>query len=236
MNINIILICWPGVEENVEHIASEITGAGWSVTVIYSESNDDNKLMPKGPGTWIKTPDSWYYGSKLNFILNNFSAEVLLQIHGDVHCLAWPNLVSHCLESFDKIPHLKIWSPNVEGTFWTSDRVSLSEFVCDDRHYLNITNTDTMVWGLSRDTQDFLKSTSLTKNNLGWGVDWAACAYAYYHRSKVLRDLSITVNHPLKTGYNIQSALFQESRYLSELPAEYRAILDLIQLFSRKSM
>ena len=41
-------------------------------------------------------------------------------------------------------------------------------------------------------------------NNLGWGIEWSAIAYADTHDLLVLRDLGVRVRHRRGTDYSHQ--------------------------------
>lgn len=233
MSISIFIICWPGVEENAREIASRLSSHRQNVFVIYSKRN--NAGSEHGPGTWINTPDSWYYGRKLDFILSlNLVSDVILQIHADVTCADWNFLVNRCEATFSQIEKVGIWGPLVDGTYWTDERVCTGCIERADQSFLNVTITDTMVWAISSGVQEFLRSTNLTQNNHGWGVDWAASAYAYSNNLLVVRDKGVQVKHPMGTGYSSIVAAEEEKAYLSELNPNLLPLLNVMNFYSRR--
>jgi hypothetical protein len=64
-----------------------------------------------------------------------------------------------------------------------------------------------------------LKQMDLPANNLGWGVDWAALAFAYTNGFVAVGDRGVLIHHPLGTGYDRGKASQLMRVFLSGLTA-----------------
>ncbi len=224
--LHTFIICWPGKEEYAEQISSHLVGGVDPVTVIYSTSDES---VRNGSGTWVQVPNAWFYGRKFRRAAELSSADITLIIHADVSCTDWKRIVDRCKEIHEIVPSLGVWSPEVNFTPWDTPSVEISR---DPENQLSfVTQTDGIVWSVSKPVLERLKELEYEENNLGWGIDWAAISFAYANNLLVARDLSVEVVHPRSTGYGYGDACGQMDRFLAQLSRQEQVACKLLSDF-----
>jgi hypothetical protein len=81
-----------------------------------------------------------------------------------------------------------------------------------------VAQTDGIVSSMTADIVRYLKTLDYDDNNLGWGIDWTAIAFATCNGRLAVRDGSVLVRHPRGTGYDRREAKAAELRFISRLP------------------
>ena len=87
---------------------------------------------------------------------------------------------------------------------------------------------DGIVWALSADVCNRLRTFDYRVNNVGWGVDWAAATFALATGREVLVDISVHVEHPMSRGYDTSDAEAQMDVFLTHLDDREQAMRTLI--------
>ena len=223
-DLKIVIICWPGVEENAKFISKQLEKAGYSPAIIYSTKKNSNL---NGPGQWIKVSDEFYYGRKFLKIITEFSYDILLQIHADAFCDDWLGLVERCYSIHCTYEYIGVWSPTPDNSAWQNNEVFLSEL--GDSGLISVAQTDCIVWSIKKTVSERLKKMNITKNNLGWGIDWAAICFCYCSGYLVVRDLNFTIKHKLGTGYLANEAGKQMNDFLEELSTQEKIMYHLLR-------
>ena len=175
---------------------------------------------------WQIVDNSWFFGKKFEHSINSNRGDIFLLIHADADVDDWQELVIRCRSAFAAFADLGVWAPNIDYTPWTSNRTSIG--MLTGEHEI-VAQTDGIVWALSCLVVERLKKFDYTNNNLGWGIDWAAIAFAFANRLLVLRDHSIHVRHPKGTGYQHERANLQMRGFLQQLTLQERLILVLLE-------
>ncbi|WP_202359944.1 hypothetical protein [Mesorhizobium sp. 131-3-5] len=166
-------------------------------------------------GDWIKIDNDHYYGMAFKQALACFDGDVLLQIQGDVFVDDSGELVNLCYKRFYSDLSLGIWSPEIDSTAFPTKNVDIMN--TSDPALKIVAMTDCIVWALKSSVVRFLRTLDYTNNNLGWGIDWAACAYCFANKLSVVRDASLSVVHPPGSGYGHDEARRQQHLFLSQL-------------------
>ena len=231
MTIHGMVFCWPGQEQNTIDIVRALSGHVERLTVIDATASAIPSL---GQCDWVKVDPRYYFGMKFCSALKVFDGDVLLQVQADASCDDWPALAARCRHAFG-LNGLGIWAPDVNYSRWNTDVVHLAD--TDDPNLKLVTQTDCIVWAMSRAVAGRMRRLDYTKNNLGWGVDWAAIAYCYASKLAVIRDISICVRHPQSTGYAKRTAAEQMNAFLGQLDypekIQHRLLMNTVRLNAR---
>lgn len=224
MKVHVFVIAWPGVQEQAKCIAAQVQGHADSLTVIYSSADGSEW---SGAGDWRQVSNEWFFGWKFQQALQWFRGDVLLVLHADAHHPNWAEVVSRCRQRFETIEALGVWAPECDNTFWPLDQVAIARW--KESECFMVSQTDCIVCAFSAKVVHRLNQLKLDDNNLGWGIDWAAIAYAYSHHQLVLMDTSLKIAHALGTGYAKDQALQQMTSFLRQLTPQEQVVLQLLQ-------
>lgn len=224
MKFKIYIICWPGVEKNAIDISNILFNSGEDVTVIYSTK--DNSDLSGGNGHWIKVSDNDYYGRKFRLTLSDLSFDVMLHIHADAICGDWPQLVRRCKEVHINNKFIGVWSPTPDNSAWMNQKIQIANLFGSD--LIAAAQTDCIVWSLTHAVANRLKKLDFERNNLGWGIDWAAITFCYTNNLIAVRDKSINIIHPKGTGYLTKEANTQMQLFLNQLTLQEKITYKLL--------
>ena len=223
MIIHAIIFCWPGQERNTFDLVQQLLPLVECLTVIDASL----QILPRGQQCeWVKVNTNYYYGMKFYTALSVFKGDILLQIQADAASNDWAQLVSRCREAFLN-KAMGVWAPDVDYTFWTTPLVRLMPTTKPG--VIQVTQTDCIVWAMSRCIVERMQQFDYHHNHLGWGIDTAAIAYAYANKYWVVRDITLRVLHPRGSGYDRQEAVAQMNRFLSQLDYSEKIQLLLLQ-------
>ena len=222
MKTHAFIICWPGKEAYAKKIAEEIINYVDFLTVIYS-TKDDSSIQ--GAGNWHKVPDDWYYGKKFEEILKFFNEDLMIQIHADTEFYNWEFLIEECKTAFIT-DNIGIWAPDFNNTAWDLKSVLLK---INKNSIHDVCQTDCIIWALNKYVCNRLSQFNYSKNNIGWGIDWAAICFCYCNNFRVIRDSRIFVDHHLGSGY-IHSEAFSEMKlFLNQMNDQEKNMLNALQ-------
>jgi hypothetical protein len=215
VTLHAVIFCWPGKETNARCIASVLHDHVEHLAVIYK---NDNGRTEDGWGEWHKVPNQWYFGRQCKRSFELFRGDVLLQIQADVYYRDWPRLVRRCREAFRSSARVGVWAPDV---FYCAHPPELTRLAPGGwEQMINVSRTDGIVWALARPVVTLLDQLNYEVNNLGWGIDDAAAAYARFLDLRVLIDTSLSPEHPKGSGYSHGDALRQRQAFISQLPKQ----------------
>jgi hypothetical protein len=214
MRIHLFIFCWPGQVENAQRVLLAMRNHAENIHVIDASGEVEGGAVDG----WIPVDTSAYYGHQFREALNRFDGDVLLQVQADASSQDWPRLIAVCRQRYEKIANLGIWGPELDYTWWTTERARLYDL--PGTGLIGVGQTDCIVWALRKDIVAFLKTLNYSDNNLGWGIDWAAIAYAMVNRLFVLRDTTVSVVHPKGSGYGHGDAKLAMAKFLGQLPAD----------------
>ncbi len=226
--IQVFVISWNGMHDKAEAIAQAIHPVVDRVSVIYSNKDETEEM---GTGHWEQVSNEYYFGRKFKRALDLFTGDIFVLIQADAYHENWPQVLRRCAGSFG-IPELGVWAPNVDWSWWTTERVKLGNY--GKTGLSMVAQTDGIIFALRSDVADRIRGLDYECNNLGWGIEWAAIAYAYSHDLLVLRDETITVNHPKGSGYDHSAAREQQNDFLSRLTPQERIMYALLNRVSSR--
>ena len=226
--IHAIVFCWPGKVREAQHISASVAASADKVTVIDASADPVENIANCD---WIKISPDAYFGHQFMHAIRVFEHDVMLQIQADASHPDWSNVVETCRRRFGQISDLGIWGPDIDFTTWPTQRVRLFETA--DPQLVGVVQSDCIVWALRRPVVEFLKQFDYTKNNLGYGIDWAAIAYCYANKTRVLRDLSLRVLHPMGSGYNREEAHRQMWGFINQMGQSEKVQFALLWAYLR---
>jgi len=154
---------------------------------------------------------------------------VLLQIQADAHVDDWAHLISRCRFAFTTHPEVGVWGPNVDYSMWSTDRVLIGDFD-PENSLVSVRQTDGIVWALAEPVIERMRAADYSGNRLGWGIDSLAIAWAYANNMLVVRDTSITVDHPRGQGYGHEEAAQQLDWFLEQFSPQERIQMKITRL------
>lgn len=225
VRIHAFVISWSGWDAAAAAISREIGPHVDVLTVIHS---DPSGTAPPASREWEIVPNSHFYGLKFRRSLDLLAGDVMLQVQADTVCADWPGLVAAARRAFLTRPGIGVWSPDVN---FTPMPTRLTTLAAADGPLRHVAIVDGIVWALSAAVCARLSAFDYARNNVGWGIDWAASAFAHATGREVLVDTSITVEHPMSRGYATENALDQLEEFLEELDDHERAMRAMIQGF-----
>jgi hypothetical protein len=228
MLLHASIISWGDKGPNAAYIAASLAPMIAHLTVVYS--SPDAKPQT-GAGHWHALPDTTFFGAKFAKALAETPANhAMLLIHADTSFGDWPHLLTRCTAAFAQFPDLALWSPDFTDTPWRTALVRLFDQP-DASGLVSVIQTDGIITAFSPATVDRLRRLDLTANPLGWGIDWAALAFAYASGLRVLRDTTLKVTHPKSRGYMGDIAARDMAAFLAQLTHAERAQIALLRAF-----
>lgn len=228
--IHVGIICWTGKEAEASHIALSLFGHANKVTVIYSNSDNQER---SGSGEWVQVPNSWFYGrkfSKFLSLIEDGSAGLIIQ--ADASCDDWSSLLLAFQRTLLDRQTLGLWVPEIIGTPFSSKFNNLLP-VDDGSNYWHVGLIDGIVWGAGDKVIRRLKCLTYEQNNLGWGIDYAAVGCAYSQGLEVLRTPSVIVLHIQGSGYSNSSAASQLRLFERQISINEKFWIFLVKLHHR---
>lgn len=212
-SISIYIISWGQFHSNAIKIANELKALSDKVTIIYSDQ-DPNLTLDVDCLTERRS-NNLFWGDKFSACLDICKEDLMLVIHADCSCDNWRDLFSRCYTTMANNPMIGIWAPLIN---WVNVGLELTRIFKIDSSSLNVVSqTDAIVFCLSKPIIDRLRSAELSENIYGWGIDTMAVCFAYSHGMVAVIDDGITVNHPKSRGYPSQEALAQCRNFLRQL-------------------
>lgn len=229
-SLHTFIISWPGQEAKAKFIYESILDHTDYVTLIHGDDTLPDILSMKDA---VSTGSKGYYGQKFKRCLELNLGDTLLIISADAACEDWSSCLKRCKLFFDVQNNSGVWVPDIDFTPWTDDRVVL--FRDPHTHYAIVAQTDAIVWGISGPVISRLQHLNYDDNNLGWGIDWAAIAYAFTHNLLVVRDYEVKVTHPKGSGYSRDDANNSMHKFLSQLTPIEKSQITLLSNFTERS-
>ncbi|MTW23199.1 hypothetical protein [Allochromatium palmeri] len=155
----------------------------------------------------------------------------MLIVQGDAECADWPTLIERCRAAFADSSKVAVWAPLVHYTPFDLDTTALEKV---ESTSLNIvTQTDGIVLALSAAVISRLMRMDYEHNQYGWGIGWAALAFAYANQLIAVVDEGIRVFHPRERGYDGRAAKGQMEIFLQQLTQEERMQYQLLDTYIR---
>lgn len=210
-SVQVVVLCWDKVLDNVMDITRSISAANYKKTVIYASNNP----LPTVEGwDWVQVPADYYYAQQFAEAVRVATEDILLVIVGDISYEDWEGAIATCARRYDEHGQVGVWGATDPTSLWERPGVHISAL--GDRLDI-VAQTDCSVWAMSRPIYERLKAADFSRNIYGWGIDWLAIAYGYSLGLLAVRDRRVVVQHPAGTGYNEKAARQQMLAFLEQM-------------------
>lgn len=223
MSVDIFVISWAGQHSNAQRIASSLSDAGRHVSIVYSDPDPDYVLDAVYPVE--RRSNELFWGDKFSACLERVrDDEPLVVIHADCHCADWQALVSRC-ETRMSNPVIGVWSPEIDAVRWSLERQTILPLGDD---LLAVGRTDGIVFALSPGVIARMKQANYDDNVYGRGIETMFVVAAYARGMLAVVDRSVSVTHPIASGYSIEQAHEQMVQFLKQLGPRERVQMRLL--------
>ena len=219
MKIQNFIFTWNQFVSNAVNIELQLKKFG-KTTVINSNINHKNDK-------WINLNDGYFAEQWSNLVSNiDDDTDFIFHIQSDATVHNFDKLYSRFYEMTSKYD-VGIYAPNVDYT-WHKYNVDLLNKVEDNVY--NVPNTDCTCWFIN--TQITKKHISdLDINVYGYGIDWYYLSECILQNKQILRDYTITVDHPSHKNYNNDNANKNYTIWFDKQPSIMKEkMLELMKL------
>ena len=228
-SLHSFIISWSGRHEKAAMIATAVAATSNAVTVVYS--SPDEQPAPKFPCPAIRRPNRLLWEDKFRAALNACRSDILLIIHADCETDDWSKVPASCRKAFTDVPRAAVWSPLIDGTIHNITRTLIHDIAGTD--YAVVTQTDGIVFAITRPVMERMKKAVLDRNPHGWGIDTMMNCYAYSKGMFSIIDRGVAVHHPAGSGYDRSEAQSQMNIFLEQLTPEEEAIYQFMRTVQR---
>lgn len=199
MKIKCFIFSWKGQYENALKLEKQLSP---HVDTIIINSDDDNK-----PDHWVNIGNHCYFSDQFRKALSLFDNkeyDFFWHVQADASYDDWESILKSAKESYEKY-HWGVYAPNVNDTFYISERTDM--FDLEDNLRV-VADTDNTCWIVHKDIISDMNSELILMetNQLGWGWDLLICAFSHLRRRYVIRDYNYEIKHPAGTGYKKDQA------------------------------
>ena len=234
MEVKLKILCfifsWKGQYENAVNLEKQLSKLGVDVIVINSEDN-----IEKSNWNWVDIGDDCYFSDQFRKcleIFNDSDADFLWHVQADASFDNWERVLDSAKDTYEK-HNWGVFAPNVDDTFYISERTDVFDL---ENAKKVVATTDNTCWIVHKDIINDLNNNIhlMEGNHLGWGWDLLICGFSHIKQRKVIRDYSITVNHPKSTGYMKETAEKEMFEMFSKCPNELKKVIYYIKKEPRK--
>lgn len=213
LSFHIFIISWVGQHEKAIQIANDLSDQHTNISIVYSDP--DPELVLNTQFNQIRRPNHLFWADKFQSCLNACEKDLLVVIHADCHCENWCLLVQKMLAVVQKNPRIWVYSPLIEGA---SYHLGITKIASIQNSLMDIvSDTDGIIFCLTRKVQDRMRRVDYTKNTLGWGISAMFCAFTFASGMLAVVDKSNRAFHPSHRGYDSTDAWRQRMEFLEQL-------------------
>lgn len=228
-SLHTFIVSWTGKHEKASMIARAVMTQSSAVTVVYSDG--DEKNTPKFPCPSLRRPNALLWEDKFRAALHACRSELMLIIHSDCETDNWAAVPAACKKAYADHPRTGVWCPLIDGTIYNINHTLIHNI--KDTPYSVVTQTDGIVFAISRPIMERMKKATLDKNPHGWGIDTMVNCYSYSKGLLSLVDHSVPVHHPRGSGYDRTTAHAQMHTFLEQLSPEEEIIYHFMRTVQR---
>lgn len=192
----IFIFNWKNQEDKVNQKIQQFREINYDAIVINSDDSLKNKY------NWIHLGEQAYFTEQFNTAVKLFNTDLFIHIQGDASYHDWYNLISDA-KKYYSIYKYGIYAPNVYYTNWHGGVVNKQPL---SNNLWEVSNTDCTCWFIHKDILSEFEPVDLSKNKLGWGIDWYIMNICNAKNRKIIRDYNHTISHPKHTNYDTKQA------------------------------
>lgn len=214
MKIQTFIFNWRGQYEKTKHKISQLHQLGIEAIVI----NSDDLYNEYG---WHNIGEESYFTAQFLKALELFDGDILFHIQGDASYDKWGELIEDA-KKYHGIYNYGIYAPNVDYTWYNSERTDLPFFLFDEPNLKMVANTDCTCWFIHKDIINMAKEKGIdfSPYKMGWSFDIIYPALSHMARRPVIRDYGHTIDHPEGTNYNKEQAEAEMLQLFNACPPE----------------
>lgn len=181
----------------------------------YAKTTVINSNIHEKRSRWINLNDG-YFAEQWNTLTSNIDddTDYIFHIQADASIDNFDTVYSkfhHMINKYD----VGIYSPNVDYTDHKYDLNLLNKL---EENIYEVPNTDCTCWFINNNLIKNKLIYNINTNKIGYGADWYYSAKSILEKKYVLRDYSLTINHPNHKNYNSDIANQSLSVWMNEQP------------------
>ena len=194
-------------------------------TPIVINSDDEYKKAD-----WYNIGEESYFTAQMSKALELFDGDVLFHIQADASFDNWQPIYDSAEKHFKKYKW-GIYAPNVDFTWYVSERTDLDMFNIAQKNLKMVANTDCTCWMIHKDiiNEAIKRKIDFSPYKMGWSFDIIYTALSYMKKRPVLRDYNYTVQHPKGTNYSKGIAEAEMHTFYQSLPEEIQRPFEMIK-------
>jgi len=223
MKIQTFIFNWRNQYEHTVKKIEQLKIIGKTPIVI--NSDDEYKKAD-----WHNIGEESYLTAQTLKAIELFDSDVMFIILADVSYDNWLPIYESAEKYFKKYK-LGIYAPNVDYTWYTSDRVDLDPFSTSSKKIKVVADTDCLCWMIHKDIINEAKKRNIdfSPYKMGWSFDVVYSALSHMMKRPVLRDYNFTVKHPQGTNYDKGQAEFEMHKLYEALPEDIQEAFGMIK-------
>lgn len=220
MKIQTFIFNWPGVKEGRTHYELTCEKVEQlkriSKNPIVINSDDDHK-----EAAWHNIGDRSFFAAQFLKALDLFDGDILFHIQADASYDNWLPIYKSAVQYFERYKW-GIYAPNVDFTWYTSERTDLDEFNIKHRNLKMVANPDCTCWMIHKDVlnEAVKRKIDFAPYHMGWSFDIVYTALAFMMKRPVIRDYQYTITHPNVTNYSKPQAETEMHDFYNALPED----------------
>jgi len=223
MKIQTFIFNWRNQYENTVKKIEQLKLINKKPIVI--NSDDEHK-----EGDWYNIGEESYLTAQTLKAIELFDSDIMFIILADVSYDNWLPIYESAEKYFKKYK-LGIYAPNVDYTWYTSDRVDLEQFSASNDKIKVVSDTDCLCWMIHKDIINEAKKREIdfSPYKMGWSFDIVYSALSHMMKRPVLRDYNFTVKHPQGTNYDKGQAEYEMHKLYQSLPQDIQKAFGMIK-------
>ena len=223
MNIQTFIFNWRNQYDNTNKKVEQLKLLDKNPIVI--NSDDEYKKSD-----WHNIGEESYFTAQMLKALELFDGDVLFHIQADASFDNWQSIYDSA-EKYFKRYKWGIYAPNVDYTWYVSERTDLDMFNIAQDNLKMVANTDCTCWMIHKDiiNEAIKRKIDFSPYKMGWSFDIIYTALSFMKKRPVLRDYEFTIQHPQGTNYNKGVAEAEMHRFYQSLPEEIQRPFSMIK-------
>tara|TARA_R100001591_G_scaffold87063_1_gene93229 strand:+ start:235 stop:942 length:708 start_codon:yes stop_codon:yes gene_type:complete len=223
MKIQTFIFNWRNQYENTQKKIDQLKLFGKKPIVI--NSDDEHKVS-----TWYNIGEESYFTAQMLKALELFNGDVFFHIQADASFNDW-SVIYESAEKYFKKYKWGIYAPNVDYTWYVSERTDLDMFNIPEKNLKMVANPDCTCWMIHKDiiNEAIKRKIDFSPYKMGWSFDIIYTALSYMMKRPVLRDYAYTIDHPQGTNYNKGIAETEMHNFYQSLPEELQKPFGMIK-------
>ena len=185
MKIQTFIFNWKNQYEKTLEKINQLELIGEKPIVI----NSDDEHRETG---WHNIGEESYFTAQFMKALELFDGDILFHIQADASFKNWKSIYESALQYQERYKW-GIYAPNVNFTWYTSERTDLDMFNIAQRNLKMVANTDCTCWMIHKDiiNEAIERKIDFAPYKMGWSFDIIYTALSYMKKTSGVKRLSI---------------------------------------------